>query len=340
MSKKLTRRHNVWPNYGQARSLPHGFSCTVQTIVDEWMLSTRFLRLSPNTKRVYASLLASWGKIKLPDGKVIFDLRVHKLDYKMVDHFVNLMHFRGLAPSSMRSYCHVMSGVWKYAARMGRVAYNPWADVGIECDNERDVTWSQEEIEKAMQKAGELGFNTLVLYILFMYETGQRPWVDLRNLTWENINDDADGTRWLDYISSKTGVHIRIPLPDRLVSCLEERTRASSWIFAEASGDRRSQQTLFNQFNRVKREASLSYTLQLRDIRRTAVVECIEGGATRDELRAVFGWKKDSSVHRYARIRGKTAQNALIKRDANKLIREGARIRALPPPNEEHSQAD
>lgn len=336
---KIVRKPPEWPAYKSARELPHGFSRTVQEIVDEWLMSPRYMRLSNGTKRSYSSHLSTWSTFKLPDSKSIFQLRVCEIDYRLVDYFISVMQYRGLAPASVSVKCTVMGIVWKIALRRGLAAYNPWADLRIECDNARDITWSPDEIERALEKCNQLGFNTLALFILFMYETGQRPWVDLRNLTWENIHDDADGIRWLDYVSSKTGVHIRMPISDRLRCCLENRPKTTSFIFSEESGERRTQQALFKQFNRIKREASLTYSLQLRDIRRTVVVELIEAGATRDEVRSVGGWKNDSSIHRYARIRGKTAQNALGKREQHKRLRESSSLLYIPAPQKECSEA-
>lgn len=215
--------------------------------------------------------------------------------------------------------CSVMSAVWRVALRQGKVLYNPWSDLDLKAAGERDVAWSPEDVEKAINTAKELGYHTLAFYILMLYETGQRPWIDLRNLTWENINGlDTDNTT-LNYISSKTRIRIQLPLSRPCVSALLGRDRTQQFLFAEIGGSRATPQAIQCQFRRVKRKAQLEHHLQLRDLRRTVAIELAEAGATRDEIRAVGGWKGDSVVHRYARIRLKTAKNAINKREQQRL---------------------
>lgn len=307
------------------RGLPYGRTCKVQEIVDDFERSDRFHTLAFNTKRGYRASFKSWRSLTLPDGKSIFDMYVHRVDYQLVDHYVKLMRFKYSA-TTIRYMCMVMSIVWKLALRNRKVAYNPWDDLNIKINNERDVTCTKQDITNAVVKAEELGYHTLALYLLFMYETGQRPWSDIRNFKWENIRH-VGTTNNLSYTLSftiaKTGVHIQLPINADLVARLDSRKRYSEYIFAEEGGERKTQQALHNQFRRVKREAKLADNLQFRDIRRSLAVELVEAGATRDEIRSVFGWQGDSVVHRYARLRYQTAENALRKRDVyQQSIRE------------------
>lgn len=337
MTQKRMPARNDWDQFKYARSLPYGKSCLVQEIIDEYLLSPMYQSVSDSTKRSYSAHMATWRKLSLPDKKTIFDLYVHKVNPALVDHFINLMRFKGYAPATVIVYCAIMNNAWKIALRRGKVLFNPWTDLGVKCANERDTTWSQEEIEQALIKCDELGFPTLGLYIRFMYETGQRPWVDLRNLTWENIYDNADGTGILDYISSKTGVHMAVPISSNLMHSLNRFKGRSEFIFTEEGGARRSKQTLHNQFCRVRREARINSSLQLRDIRRTVAVELIEAGATRDEIRSVGGWKKDASIHRYARIRFKAAQNGLKKREEQRRQHAGPELCVIVEAEETHT---
>lgn len=334
-----------WKDLTTARAMPHGKSSTVRHIVDLYELSDRYKELAKNTKASYRSALNVWYNTRLPDGRNIFDFRVHKIDYALVDHFVQILKYKHQVPR-IRIMCAVMGAAWKLALRHGRAVFNPWVDLRLKFNNERDVTWTPEQVELAINTSKELGHSTLALYLLLMYETGQRPWIDLRNLTWDNIEEreDADGTRYriIHYRSSKTNIDMLIPITDRCFSSLQAHSLGKEYLFQDDEGGRRTSQAIHNQFKRVKRKAGLSNTLQFRDLRRTSAVELAEAGASNQEMRAIHGWKSDRMVNRYSRMRLQIARNAQQKRvklqDAKLPQAEGQDVRPQLEGADEHKQ--
>lgn len=327
------------------RNLPHGKSSTVRALMDAYELSDRYKLLADSTKRSYRSAFAIWEKTYLPDRKTIYQLKVHKVDYRLVDHFVQLLRHKYQAPR-IKLLCAVMSAAWNLGIRHGRVIINPWTDLRLKCKNERDVVWSEEQVELAISKAKEFGYDTLALYLLMMYETGQRPWIDLRNLTWDNIgeHEDDDGARYyiITYRSSKTGIDLSIPISNRCFTAMQEHSGGTGFIFEDTEGSRRTAQAIHYQFKRVKRQTGISNTLQFRDLRRTSVVELIEAGATDQEIRAIHGWKGNRTLPRYARIRLQAARNGQQKRvklkDAKLTQAESTAIRPQFEGADEHKQ--
>lgn len=330
-----------WKVLNSAKGLPYGKASRVQQIVDEYQLSDRFRRLGRRTRQNYLGVLINWKLTRLPNNKTIFDLYVHKVDHPTVNHFLRTLRFK-YKTAHIAMMCTVMSMAWKIAIKNGRAAYNPWVDLDLSIDNERDVVWTEMQVQLAISTAKDMGYKTLALYLLVMYETGQRPWVDLRDLTWDNIEEaeDEHGCKYhyINYRTSKTGTRLYIPLSDRCYAAIKEHCVGLGFLFAEKEGTRRTAQALHYQYTKVKRKAGLNDKLQFRDLRRTAACELAETGATPEEFRAIFGWTKaEQVIHRYSRIRLRTAVNGMRKRNAGKSEGQGGEVRTEPEPTGEHA---
>lgn len=254
----------------------------------------------------------------MANGKTIFQMKVHLIDYGIVDYMQRLMR-HAYEGATIRLSFTVLANVWDVGLRNGRVNVNPWLKPHISVRNERDITWKYADVRKAVECAREMGFNLLALYLVMMYETAQRPWKDLRDLTWENIHQDTDGSRILDFVISKTKTHLMIPLSQVACLALDNTPKVSKFIFAGENGEVLTRQCISRQFDIVKKTCMLNPELQFRDLRRTAVTEMVQNGATGEEIKAVTGWRDGNGIiHRYARIRFLTAKNAMDKRDKSR----------------------
>jgi integrase len=293
---------------------PHSTKVRVSKIVDDYLLSPRYTGVSQKTKARYLSIVRTFDSLILGNNKNIYHMRAVNVDFSTVDYLHKVLAFE-YSNATIKNMFAVFSNVWELAIRNGHVHYNPFARPRISVKNERDFTFTRDEIKSCIDKSRELGYYTLALYIILAYETAQRPWQDLRNLKWDNIKQQDDGTKYLDFIITKTKVHLMLPLSSRALEALDKVKKSSEYIFAEESGKLYTASAISFQFKKIKELLGLNPELQFRDIRRTAVTELVEAGATEEEIRSMTGWTSNAIIKRYARLRLVTAKNAISKRE-------------------------
>lgn len=293
---------------------PSNKNSKVDVIITDYLNSEGFKRLAWTTRCSYINKLRIIEKLILSNNMCLPAIPVSRVDYNHVDYIHNILaHI--YAPGTIKILFTILSCIWELALRNGKAILNPWLRNKVIVKNERDVTWTKEELNAAFTAANELGFTALYKLLIFMYETAQRP-QDLLDLTYKNVVHKADGSTWIDFIISKTGVHLEIPLSTRAIAVLEASGGPESYLFCDKDGALKYQRAYY-QFKCIRHHAKINKELTFRDIRRTVVVELVEAGATDQELRGVAGWKNNNVVHRYSRIRGSYAKSALDKRNAH-----------------------
>lgn len=294
-------------------------SLQIERLVNQYLLSHEFKKLKYTTQKNYLSALEHFVKLKLYTGTDFYKYLAYKVDYALTD-YIKEVFLHDCMESSVASYFKVMNCVWRFGLRRKLVYMNPWERPGLSRAKERDATWTEEQVELAYNTAKEMGYESLALYLIMAYETAQRPWRDLRELKWESVREiEQDGRRRLvlDFIISKTNTHIILPLSDRVIELLDNRPHFGVFVFTEASKKRLTSSCMQMHFENVKRKVGLPKELQFRDFRRTAITELAEAGCTTREIEAMTGWRvSEAVIHRYARVRYKTALNAQAKRDA------------------------
>ena len=297
----------------RAEHNPHGKAVKVSILVTEYLKSPKYKNLGNGTKIRYQSAFRLFELLVLANGKNIFQMQAHKVDYSIVDYIHSVLS-HSHAQGTIKFLFSVMSTVFEVAMRNGRVPYNPWSKNGVRVDNERDVIWTEEQLRAAVEAARELGYFVLALYLIIGYETGIRMWSDLRRLTWDNIREEA-GVKVLDFVMAKTNVRIILPLSPVALASLKDTGNSSGPLFADDKGRLLSSVALTQQLNKVKRKALLPQELTFRDLRRSFVTDLATKGATISEITATMGWKSPNGViNRYARVRFDTALNAMQKK--------------------------
>ena len=294
---------------------PHGKAVRIHTLVDNYLRSDRFKSLSASSRRNYMSCMKSIETLQLRGNRSLFTEYAHRIDYTTADYIKRILSYRK-AQSTVALHFSVFSSIWELGMRNGYIANNPWEKARIKLDNLREVVWTYEQIKSAIDMAKECGYDLLALYITMAYTTGQRPYSDLRELKWENFVKQGD--RYiLDFTIAKTNQHILLPLDKPTENMLLNMPRVSEYIFTDKKGKRLSSTCITNQLHRVKSRCRIPEDLKMRDLRRTAVTELAQAGATVSEITAITGWKCSEKVlNRYAVMRLNTADNALAKRKA------------------------
>lgn len=302
---------------------PHDKVFTVREITLDYVNSPRWDLLSEGSKVRYLSVCKVLEGLTLYTGGNIFDMKAYKVTYATADYLQRVITLSNRKPATLQFYFAVLSNIFDYACRNGKVYLNPFLKPRIKVQNERDVTWSVEQVNDTIVAATALGFPVLALYILLCYETAQRPWKDLFNLTWNSLKNDDQGGKYFDFEISKTKTHLMLPLSPTTIRALDSLPKTSSYIFVDESGKRVPQAKIYNQFQVVRKKIGLPEGLLIRDLRRTAVTELAERGCTPLEIEAITGWRcPDAVLRRYARVRLKTAQNALHKREQGRILQD------------------
>ena len=156
------------------------------------------------------------------------------------------------------------------------------------------------------------------LIVLMCYEWSQRP-VDIRNLTFNNINWKD---RFVTIKQTKRGATVELPIMDELYPMLEQQEK--DWGFQEyvvphhkaSEGSYRPLTVLqmTTLLKEVKATAGLPDDLQVGDLRKTGIVQMIEGQVDQLAIQSVTGHKNVSSLNPYNKFNLQTAKSALDRR--------------------------
>jgi integrase len=306
---------------------PYGKAIRIYELVELYLKSERFTNLSPRSKQNYMSVLKSMEDMKIQHNEGLLGVWAHRITYQTADFIKRGLSY-SIKPATVALRFAVMSCVWELGIRNGYLSSNPWDKAKIRLDNLREMVWTTEQINAVITKAKDNGYDVLALYVSMAYATGQRPFSDLRGMKWDNLRQE-NGSWIFDFVIQKTNTRLMLPLDDKTVEILMGIERVSEYIFVDKKGRRLTPSCIASHLNTIKFKLGLPKELLLRDLRRTAVTEMAQGGATVSEITALTGWKtSEKMLNRYAVMRLATAQHALTKRTAfqNDAIPESSTI--------------
>ena len=183
----------------------------------------------------------------------------------------------------------------------------------------RSVIWTHDQVLSFLDTAfTKFAWRNIGLIIMMCYEWGQRP-VDIRHLTWDDVDLDNE---IVTITQSKRGAEVTLPIPDNLVAMLKQQ--AADWDFQNyvvphqrASDGAYRPLTVYQMstlLNEVKAVAGLPDELRAGDLRKTAIVQMIEGEVDQLAIMNVTGHKSVASLNPYNKFSLKTATSALERR--------------------------
>jgi hypothetical protein len=170
------------------------------------------------------------------------------------------------------------------------IKINPALNVKMKAPNKRRVTWTIEQANTYLAKAGELGWHSIVAMVHVFDSIGQSP-VDVRTLPMKSY----DG-RCIDVARAKTGrTDAPIPLFPPAISALDAYLATGLARLPEAPlfthdriGGVWNESTLQKTHSKIRMAAGLPSKLQLQDFRTTAATESGASGATGDEIKGLL----------------------------------------------------
>ncbi len=213
----------------------------------------------------------------------------------------------------------IFSVLINYCISLSLLTSNPMAHVKKRKHEPRSVVWTDDQVMLFLDTAfSDFKWRNIGLLVLMCYEWGQRP-VDIRMLEWSNV-DLAE--RKVTIKQTKRGATVELPIPVNLFTMIAEQK--DDWDFqqyvvphlrASDNGYRPlSLCQVSSLANEVKEACDLPSELQVRDLRKTAIVQMIESGVDHLAIQSVSGHKNVASLNPYNKFSLKTAKAALDRR--------------------------
>mgnify|MGYP003114421658 FL=1 len=294
-----------------------GPSSTLSQVLDYYLNTKHFNSLSYNTQKNYEYNLKSIcaGAVF---NKSVGNIPLNKLNtnictemYDQWEATVSTDHANQLA--------RIFSVLINYCISMELMMYNPMKNVKKRSHTPRSIIWTNEQVELFLDTAfSKYKWRNVGLLVLFAYEWGQRP-VDIRNLTWDSIDFTK---KTVTITQSKRGATVELPIDDRLMEMLEQQDTDWGWqqyvVPCQRASDNAYRPLSVVQMNylvgEVKDACDLPSELRVGDLRKTAIVEMIKGGAEAMQVMSVTGHKNITSLNPYLKHNLETATEALDRR--------------------------
>lgn len=290
---------------------------TMGELVDRYVKSGKFKITKASTQNHYRYVIKCLS-VEI-DEINFFNYPVERFGIAEAQKVIDIIVAKrgvAVAVSALR-VCHM---VMRHAAQLGLHQSDPFMAVPFPKQKARKIVWDVNHITDFVKTADKLGMQKIATFVLFCFETLQRP-CDVRTAKMGDINWKANPATF-HVVQDKTGNELLIPLPEDLVVRLRTLPRDSKNPFVFPStrkGYPYSLYSMYEDFYLVRDRANLPKNLQIRDLRRTGTVAYMDAGATDQEVMAIGGWRSRNVLNNVYAVRGLAqAQNALAKRQAAK----------------------
>lgn len=230
------------------------------------------------------------------------------LDYFVLEHGLCMAHH----------IRRVASATYNYHVRLGNVSENAFSVVRLPAEKDREVVWDLKDVHflyhLAMQVARPFNMVTTELEAracavgYLAYASAQR----VSQIMKLSAHEIVDGGNKLQIKQSKRGAWVYVPLDDYAQNVINHYSTGKTFIFGTWTP-----QALAKAFARVRSKTGLDPAYQLRDLRRTRLVEMFDRGCTDAEAMAFSGHVNADSLKPYRQLWGRAtspaAANAFTK---------------------------
>jgi integrase len=232
--------------------------------------SAAYRKLRPESLRVYDRWLAHFGK-KL--GR----FQARDLPRPQVMEIRDTLAQRYGESSVLHAFA-VLRLIFKAAVDYGYITVNPAKEPELSRPGPRQALWTDEQIAAVLKAAPpEVG-----LAIRLLLYTAQRP-SDVIRMAWSQYDGESITVRQV-----KTGALIAVPAHRDLRLELDATRRRGPLICVRPSGRAWRVKSLRTEIGKALSAAKVS-GLQVRDLRRSAVVRLAEAGCEVPEIVAITG---------------------------------------------------
>ncbi len=314
--RKIVRDHNkAIDTYYEEQALvvQVNQSSTVDTLIDYYYQSNDFNMLRDTTKVDYRYFL---DIVSQSIGSRKFSVVTAKVAKKAYETWVT----RGVSFANHTATC--ASRVYNYAIQMEHAVVNPFTNIKRKAPAQRKVVWSHDDVINFLDEAySDFRFRNVGLIVQMAYEWCQRLG-DMRMLTWDNI--DFDNTK-LYLEQSKRRSEVFLPISDDLMHMLRQQHKDFGFQEyvaphpqpVEGVYNAYAMERLSKVGRRVMRNAGLSESLRLMDLRRTGVTQMVDQGVPLPQVMSVTGHTHVASVRPYMKHTYASANSALTQRNVS-----------------------
>lgn len=296
-SKEWLEAYQAAFNGKPAEVVPAASQGSLRWLVDRYVESGRFERLSPETremrKRVLMKVCATGGNLKFAS-------------ITPADIIAGRVR-REAKPYAAMNYVKIMSQLFGFAVDAGYVTQNPAKNVDRSAPpSEGHHVWTVEEVEK-YQEHHKLGTRARLAMDLLLY-TGFRR-ADAVRLGKQHVKDGV-----IRYRTSKNGVEVVIPLLKPLADSIAA-TRIGDLAFLVTEHGRPWVKESFGTwFAEQCKEAGVGG--RAHGLRKAGATFAANNGANEYQLAAMYGWKNPRMAEVYTR---KVNRTRLAEQAANSL---------------------
>ena len=277
-------------------------SITVTTLFSEFKKTREYIRLAYKSKVTYDGMMR-----KAETDYFLLPNRVSLITERTVDAlYEKLMNDKRHSHANM--FMKVMRRIWSVMRRKGLVKNNPFREMGLEKTEPRMVRWTKEQLDSYFTTIKRLGHTELYLISRLCYLLGQRPG-DMMTLGKKNFTSDFTK---VEFVTQKTKKKIILPImDDEIIRMLKARFKTADVLSTLNS----------QELSRLHRDtliaAGITDKVQIRDLRRTALMEVFEAGGSDAEGQAITGHSDrslDDMLNVYSPYTYQMAENAMRKR--------------------------
>ncbi len=276
---------------------------TVGHLVRQFEASPRYACYSYRTQQDYSWMYRSIEVQSLDGNEKFGEMKASEVTRQLA----YALYEKNVLLRGHDSANKAMSG-WASAFRYGmlkfpEIACNPFSDLDKLSSAPRRQRWTDQQLDKFIQAAEELGFPAIGRCALMCMELMQRPG-DVLSLTWDAYQRTE---KVWEIRQSKRGAVVRIPETRRLRLALNAVRRKALLnasgntmiVCPTVTGKKWHRRNFTKAVRRIAKASGLPNDLQIRDLRRTAATEGANAGATPAEMMAVGGWTNPASIRPY-----------------------------------------
>lgn len=247
---------------------------TISQLIGWYVQRRQWITLSASSKRSYLHHLTRFADI-LPADQIAGEYTAEQVD--------NLFE-----QEQRRKSLHAAVTMCRIAKRMFNVARrypnqtgvvsNPFEKMGLPALPKREVIWTEDYVWDFYRKSIKLKKRGVGLLAMLCYTFAQRP-VDMRQLKWENVK-----TGVLLFKQQKTGVSVRLFMPEFINEILKETPKLGAYICCQDNGEPFDDRLYNIWAYDIKKAAHIPMELKIADLRKTAFTEMGDNDASDQEL--------------------------------------------------------
>ncbi len=248
------------------------------------------------------------------------DTKLNKLTPVDANRYYQEWLNKGISFANHVATC--ISTVLNWGIQLGYIQSNPFSNIKRVTATKRTDIWTKEDVKKVLDYAyTDFNSRNIGLIIQMAYEFCQRVG-DMRTLKWENFNEDMSV---LYLQQSKRRAKVELPIYEELQKMLIEQRKDFGFQQYVAPnikpvGGEYEPYTLYNLSKKgrlLMNNAGVSKSIRLMDLRRTGIMEMVDGGVSLPQIMSVSGHANPQSVKPYMKNTFDSANNALTMRKNN-----------------------